>query len=167
LYGIADLFIGLGGTSLLNANIFIEADHRTLSQDIFPPEIRNNPSVLDECILTSFSYLTIDYKRAGYVLQPEIYPEDWPKLAKLQVLEKQAELLGPEYKERFRRLHQTTTFKDGLNNMGVYQKKSTLTGQDTTGINDGSKNSTLMNYLPDAWNHGAEMYALISLSLTG
>ena len=42
--------------------------------------------------------------------------------------------------------------------MGVYQKASTLSGQDSTGVNDGSKNSTLMNYLPDAWNHGAEMY---------
>lgn len=155
--------IGLGGTSLLNANIFIEADHRTLSQDVFPPEIRNNPSVLEECNLTLCSYLTLVYKRAGYVLQPEIYPEDFPQLSKLTVLEKQAKLLGPEYSERFRRLRQTTTFKDGLNNMGVYQKKSTLSGQDTTGINDGSKNSTLMNYLPDAWNHGAEMYALISL----
>jgi len=42
-------FTGLGGTSLLNANVFIEADHRTLSQNVFPPEIRENPSDLDEC----------------------------------------------------------------------------------------------------------------------
>jgi hypothetical protein len=109
------------------------------------------------CFMT---FLTdLDYDRAAYVLQPECYPEDFPELPKLTTLEKQAGLLGPKYKERFRRLRQTTTFKDGLNHMGVYQKKSTLTGQDCTGVNDGSKNSTLMNYLPDAWNHGAEMYA--------
>lgn len=36
-------------------------------------------------------------------------------------------------------------------------KASTLSGQDCTGVNDGSKNSVLMNYLPDAWNWGAEM----------
>jgi choline dehydrogenase-like flavoprotein len=41
---------GLGGTSLLNANVFLPADHRTLSQGVFPPEIRNDPSCLDECI---------------------------------------------------------------------------------------------------------------------
>jgi hypothetical protein len=46
-------FTGLGGTSLLNANVFIEADHRTLSQNVFPPEIRANPSELDECTIPS------------------------------------------------------------------------------------------------------------------
>ena len=29
---------------------------------------------------------------------------------------------------------------------------------DSTGVNDGSKSSTLVNYLSDAWNWGAEMY---------
>ena len=37
-------------------------------------------------------------------------------------------------------------------------KASTLSGQDCTGVNDGSKSSTLMNYLPDAWNWGAEIF---------
>jgi hypothetical protein len=91
------------------------------------------------------------------VLQPVPYPEDFPTLPKLKVLEEQAKLLGPEYEKRFKRVPLTTTFKAGLNNMGVFQHASTLSGEDSTGINDGSKNSTLMNYLPDAWNHGAEM----------
>lgn len=84
----------------------------------------------------------------------------WPELPKLNALEEQAKRLGEEFQKRFKRAPITTTFKDGLNNMGVYQHKSTLTGQDATGVNDGSKNSTLMNYLPDAWNHGTEMYFL-------
>lgn len=37
-------------------------------------------------------------------------------------------------------------------------KASTLSGQDSTGVNDGSKSSVLMNYLPDAWNWGAEIF---------
>lgn len=37
-------------------------------------------------------------------------------------------------------------------------KASTLTGMDATGVNDGSKSSTLVNYLSDAWNWGAEMF---------
>jgi hypothetical protein len=86
--------------------------------------------------------------------------QKWPELPKLNALEEQARRLGEDFHKRFKRAPITTTFKDGFNNMGVYQKKSTLTGQDATGINDGSKNSTLMNYLPDAWNHGAEMYLI-------
>ena len=43
--------LGLGGTSLVNANVFLQADHRTLSQPSFPPEIRNDPSCLDECTI--------------------------------------------------------------------------------------------------------------------
>jgi len=94
------------------------------------------------------------------VLQPKEYPQDWPQLPKLNALEEQAKRLGKDFHERFRRVPITTTFEDGLNAMGVRQHKSTLTGQDTTGVNDGSKNSTLMNYLPDSWDHGAEMYLL-------
>lgn len=91
------------------------------------------------------------------MLQPVPYPEHFRTLLKLKVFEEQAELLGPQYKERFKRVPLTTAFKDGFNNMGVFQHASTLSGEDATGINDGSKNSTLMNYLPDAWNRGAEM----------
>jgi hypothetical protein len=92
------------------------------------------------------------------VLQPEEYPEDFKPLQKLELLKEQAKLLGPEFEQNFKRVPQTTTFKAGVNHMGVKQEASTLSGQDATGINDWSKNSTLMNYLPDAWNHGAEMY---------
>ncbi|KAK8170258.1 hypothetical protein IWX90DRAFT_414601 [Phyllosticta citrichinensis] len=34
----------------------------------------------------------------------------------------------------------------------------TCSGQDCSGVNDGSKNSVLMNYIPDAWNWGAEIF---------
>ena len=47
---------GLGGTSLLNANVFLKADHRTLSLDSFPPEIRNNPNNLDPCNTMSLAF---------------------------------------------------------------------------------------------------------------
>lgn len=100
----------------------------------------------------------LDYDFARDVLQPEKYPEDWKPLPKLQLLEEQAKLLGPQFESRFKRVPQTTTFKAGINHMGVRQEASTLSGQDATGVNDWSKNSTLMNYLPDAWNHGTEMY---------
>ncbi|OMP81766.1 Cholesterol oxidase [Diplodia seriata] len=136
---------GLGGTSLVNANVFLECDKRTLTLGAWPPEIRNDPSALDPY-----------YTRAKEMLQPTPHPEDFPPPKKLSVLEKQAEALG--LKQNFYRVPQTTFFREGLNNAGVQMKASTGSGQDCTGVNDGSKNSVLMNYIPDAWNWGAEIF---------
>ena len=89
------------------------------------------------------------------MLQPAAYPEEYPKLPKLTMLEKQADWLG--LRDKFYRVPQTTRFMDGPNSTGVTMHASTLTGMDSTGLNDGSKSSTLVNYLSDAWNWGAEM----------
>jgi hypothetical protein len=89
-------------------------------------------------------------------LEPVPYPLEFPRLPKLDLLEKQADLLG--LGRNFYRVPQTTRFEDGPNGSGVSMQASTLTGMDATGINDGSKSSTLVNYLSDAWNWGAEMF---------
>ncbi|KAH8663936.1 glucose-methanol-choline oxidoreductase [Xylariales sp. PMI_506] len=136
---------GLGGTSLINANVYLEADHQTLQQEAWPEEIRNNPHGLRKY-----------YKMARDMLEPEQYPHDWPHLPKLDLLKKQAEYLNMS--DKFHRVHQTTRFRNGPNKAGVEMKPSALTGQDATGLNDGSKNSTLVTYLADAWNWGAEMF---------
>jgi choline dehydrogenase-like flavoprotein len=134
---------GLGGTSLLNANIFLEADEGTMGMDSWPEELRK-PNALKEY-----------YDRAASVLQPKPYPEDWPELPKLSLLEKQHKALGMG---KFYRPPQTTRFEGGPNSTGVEMYPSALTGMDSTGVNDGSKSSTLVNYLSDAWNWGAEMF---------
>ncbi|KAL1870800.1 hypothetical protein VTK73DRAFT_2429 [Phialemonium thermophilum] len=136
---------GLGGTSLINANVFLEADEGTLSTKMWPPEIRNDVKGLKRY-----------YEKVEKVLEPQEYPDDWPKLKKLEVLKKQAEALG--LGECFRKVRQTTRFKNGPNSCGVEMSPSALTGQDTTGVNDGSKTTTLVTYLADAWNWGAEMF---------
>lgn len=41
--------IGLGGTSLMNANVFLRADEGALSMPQWPEEIRNVPGALDPC----------------------------------------------------------------------------------------------------------------------
>jgi choline dehydrogenase-like flavoprotein len=135
---------GLGGTSLLNANVFIEADDKTMEMDCWPEELRK-PGALDPY-----------YKRAAKVLEPEEYPRDWPDLPKLTMLERQADALG--WSEDFKRVRQTTRFMGGPNSTGVEMYPSALTGMDSTGVNDGSKSSTLVNYLSDAWNWGAELF---------
>lgn len=47
-YGTLTCFEGLGGTSLLNANVFLRADDRTLAMKEWPPEIKQAGS-LDKC----------------------------------------------------------------------------------------------------------------------
>ena len=102
------------------------------------------------------SNTSLDYDAAREMLQPEPYPETYPTPKKLSVLQEQAEHLGQGH--NFYRPPQTTFFKDGLNNAGVRMKASTGSGQDSTGVNDGSKNSVLVTYLADAWNYGAELF---------
>lgn len=60
--------------------------------------------------------------------------------------------------DKFRLVPQTTRFRVGPNSCGVEMAPSSLTGQDVTGVNDGSKTTTLVTYLADAWNWGAEMF---------
>jgi hypothetical protein len=92
------------------------------------------------------------------VLQPKPYPTSYPELKKLSLLKKQAAFLGWEHK--FYRPPQTTRFEDGPNSTGVMMHASTGSGSDSTGVNDGSKTTTLVTYLSDAWNWGAEMYCV-------
>ena len=135
---------GLGGTSLLNANVFLRADPGTRSLPEWPADLRGTDA-LDKY-----------YNRAASVLQPAQYPEDFPPLPKLDLLRRQAQALGAE--ANFYRVPQTTRFENGPNSTGVQMLASSLTGMDSTGVNDGSKSSTLVNYLSDAWNWGAEIF---------
>ncbi|KAE8422651.1 FAD/NAD(P)-binding domain-containing protein [Aspergillus pseudocaelatus] len=69
----------LGGCSLVNAGVFLEADQGTLQRGPWPPEIKNDPSGLQ-----------MYYSRAADMLQPSTYPANHPPLAKLEHLRKQA-----------------------------------------------------------------------------
>ncbi|CAM1504954.1 Fc.00g025450.m01.CDS01 [Cosmosporella sp. VM-42] len=135
---------GLGGTSLVNANVFLEPTPAVLEMDFWPEELRGRKA------------WNKYYERAKQVLEPAEYPDTSPDLLKAKLLQKQAELMG--YEANFRRTPQTTRFQDGPNSTGVYMRASTLTGMDATGINDGSKSTTLVNYLSDAWNWGSEIF---------
>ncbi|KKF94954.1 GMC oxidoreductase [Ceratocystis platani] len=136
---------GLGGTSLINANIFLPADKGVLGLPTWPQEIREDPESLDQY-----------YDKVAAVLEPETYPDSWPKLHKVELLKRQARLMG--MRDKFRKIPQTTRFNNGPNSCGVEMRSSTLSGEDITGINDGSKNTTLVTYVADAWNWGAEIF---------
>jgi cholesterol oxidase len=142
---------GLGGTSLINANVSIEPDPRVFEQPQWPEQLRNDVGAgLDE-----------GYERARRMLRPERYPDGSPQLAKLEALERSAKQLG--HAARFERLPINVTFEDGPNHVGVEQKACVLCGDCVSGCNHWAKNTVLMNYLPDASDRGAEMYAGVAV----
>ena len=143
---------GLGGTSLVNANVSIEPDHRVLEDVSWPAEFRNNISDFQEGIM-----------HARDMLKPSPYPEGkngYPVLNKTAAMRTSAEFMS----EEFRLLNINVNFEDKFpNHVGVEQHKCLNCGDCVTGCNVGAKNTTAMNYLPDAYNHGAEIYTDISV----
>ncbi|GEO07709.1 GMC family oxidoreductase N-terminal domain-containing protein [Segetibacter aerophilus] len=142
---------GLGGTSLVNANVSLVPEKRVLEHAEWPTAIRQDPD----------SYWR-NIARAKHMLQPNPYPEGqngWPKLPKAEAMKKSAAGMGQTAKY----LDINVTFKDGKNNAGQDQYECKLCGDCMTGCNYGAKNTTLMNYLPDAKNHGAEIFTEVSV----
>ncbi|EAQ27871.1 hypothetical protein NAP1_09762 [Erythrobacter sp. NAP1] len=133
---------GLGGTSLINANVSLELDKRLLDQAHWPAAFREDPHAID-----------VYYERAREMLSPNPYPDTYPALGKLDALEHSAKAMG----KRFYKTPINVTFEDKTNKFGVPQPACTNCGDCTSGCNVGAKNTTLMNYLPDAANHGAEI----------
>ena len=142
---------GLGGTSLVNANVSLVPEKIVLEHSEWPTALKEDPD----------SYWR-NLERAKHMLQPNPYPEGmdgWPKLAKAEAMKKSAEGMGKAAKY----LDINVTFKDGKNNAGQDQYECKLCGDCMTGCNYGAKNTTLMNYLPDAKNHGAEIFTEVSV----
>ena len=142
---------GLGGTSLVNANVSLVPEKRVLEHEKWPAAIKADPQ----------SYWR-NLERAKNMLQPNPYPEGhngYPKLPKAEAMKRSAE--GMAQKAKY--LDINVTFEDRRNNAGQDQYKCELCGDCMTGCNYGAKNTTLMNYLPDAKNHGAEIFTEVSV----
>lgn len=140
---------GLGGTSLVNANVSLPAEPRVFEDTRWPQEIRDDADGL----------LEKGYAQATAMLKPVPYPDSSPTLPKLAALQKSGDYLA----ERTYRPPINVTFEDGVNHVGVEQSACTLCGDCVTGCNYGAKNTVLMNYLPDAKNHGAEIFTRVSV----
>ncbi|MGQ1785941.1 GMC family oxidoreductase N-terminal domain-containing protein [Saccharicrinis sp. GN24d3] len=143
---------GLGGTSLVNANVSIEAEERVFDDSLWPIAIRNNMDTLKEGIAVAWD-----------MLKPVPYPEGkngYPVLAKTEGMRKSAAAM----QENFRLLDINVTFENKVNHVGIKQCKCINCGDCVTGCNHGAKNTTAMNYLPDAVNHGAQIFTEIGVS---
>ena len=139
---------GLGGTSLINANVCLPPDPRVFDDPCWPQELRDDLATL----------VADGLRRAEEMLKPTPYPQDFPPLHKLQALEKSADYL----QEKFYRPPIKVTFEDGVNHVGVPQQACKVCGDCVSGCNYAAKNTLIMNYLPDARNHDAEIYTRVA-----
>lgn len=141
---------GLGGTSLINANVSIEADDRVFQDPRWPAAIRDD-----------LASVKAGYAHARAMLKPNPVPAAL-SFAKLRAQETSAAKLGAP----LHRADINVTFDrpaDYINHVGVPQQGCTLCGDCVAGCNHGAKNTTQMTYLPDAVNHGAEIYTEVEV----
>lgn len=140
---------GLGGTSLINANVSLEPEPGVFEDPRWPQAVRDHRDTL----------LKDGYARAREMLKPNPYPNNAPNLPKLDANKKSADYL--KQGAHFYKPPINVTFDklpNNLNHVGVEQLPCNQCGDCVSGCNNKAKNTTLMNYLPDAWNHGAEIF---------
>jgi cholesterol oxidase len=139
---------GLGGTSLINASVALEPSDAVFADDRWPAPLRRHPEVLRPFM-----------SAARKMLGSNPYPQSWPDVPKLQALEQAAAGLG----RTVVRPDLNVTFTSGPNAAGVRQNACNLCGDCCSGCNYGAKNTTLMNYLPDAYAHGAHIFTEVAV----
>ncbi|MFW2544950.1 GMC oxidoreductase [Primorskyibacter sp. 2E107] len=141
---------GLGGTSLINANVSLQPDPRVFDDPVWPAALRAE---------AGSGALAEGFRRAEAMLQPTRYPEDWPSLAKFESLKTSGRAMGTEAE----RVPINVRFESGPNAAGVEQAACTLCGDCCSGCNIGAKNTTAMNYLADAVAHGAQVFCGVAV----
>ena len=139
---------GLGGTSLINANVAIDMEDAVFEDSEWPRALRNDREAL----------FNLDRKHFIDMIKPTPYPDDYPHLQRFDRMKEAVAALDIEDVPLYR-LPLFVTFDDKIkNHVGVPQPKCTACGNCMSGCNVGSKNTLNMNYLPDAKAHGAELF---------
>ncbi|MBI1416216.1 MAG: hypothetical protein GC146_03250 [Limimaricola sp.] len=148
---------GLGGTSLINANVSISPVEGVFTQTETGPDGKERhlwPKAFRVAAdgTPIATPLAAEYAEAiaGLGAQPLPASKTFPKI---EALKKAADELGYP----FERPPINVTFADGKNHFGNFQPVCTDCGDCCSGCNYGAKNTTLMNYLPFAAANGAEI----------
>jgi cholesterol oxidase len=132
---------GLGGTSLVNANVAIVPDAAAFEQAGWPRSLTRE-------VLLPY------YDRARQMLAATPHPRALA-LPKVQALARRANEIGAAAFG----LDLAVNFAiDGPNPYGVPQSPCTDCGDCVSGCNVGAKNTLYMNYLPAARNAGAQIF---------
>lgn len=149
---------GLGGTSLINANVGLDADPAVFQDSAWPKELKDDLHQLT----------TTDRQHFVEMIKPMPYPDHYPHLHKIDRMKDGLAEFDIEDLDKV--LYKTplyVTFKDKpSNHVGVPQPKCTGCGNCCGGCNVGAKNTLNMNYLPDAKAHGAELFTEVNTAAT-
>lgn len=146
---------GLGGGSLINANVGLDAEPAVYEQPMWPVELKDDLNNL----------MTIDREHVVEMLKPTPYPDNYPALDKIKRMKDGLQEFDIEdIDQMFYKTPIYVTFKDTpSNHVGVPQPKCTACGNCCSGCNVGAKNTLNLNYLPDAKAHGAEIFTEVSV----
>ncbi len=132
---------GLGGTSLINANVCLTPDERVFSSAAWPHQVGSD-RVLAE-----------GYVRARAMLRPSPQP-GWQGFAKVRALDAAASVMNKHLKGV--PIH--VAFSSGPNAAKVPQPSCIACGDCCGGCNVGAKTTVANTYLADAVAHGAEIF---------
>lgn len=144
---------GLGGSSLINANVAIRPDREVFWQNVWPAALRDR------------GYLDPYYELAEYELG--VAKEPWDHTHKMVAQRKAWEVLresGASYEAA--NLTLTRGMSGGLpilNRQGMLQRPCIDCGDCLTGCNVGAKNTLMFNYLPMARRAGAEFFTQVEV----
>ena len=143
---------GLGGTSLINANVSLEPEPRVFDDPRWPAESAPTTTAASRTAIA----------RAAEMLKPQPYPAA-PRLPKLDALAKAAAAFDGG--DDFYRPPINVTFEDGATRRRGAARPATSAATASRAATTGAKNTTLMNYLPDARNNGAEIFTRVAVQV--
>lgn len=143
---------GLGGTSLINANVAIRPDRELFAESRWPKALQQEA---DSGKIWDW------YAEAEKGLGANPHPNAL-ELKKVQALKKG----GAGHSDaEFSALNIVVNFNgERTNSLGEIQAECTDCGDCITGCNVGAKNTLRMNYLPQARAHGAAIFTRIEVS---
>jgi len=133
---------GLGGGSLINAGVALRPDPRVFADPVWPSQISRDLDRIDD-----------GYARATHWLRPAADPKA-REMTKFVALDRASRALRqPPDPARV-----LVSFEANTNPAGIEQPACTRCGDCCSGCNVGAKNTVAQTYLPDAFNHGAEIF---------
>ncbi len=141
---------GLGGTSLINANVCLSPDPRVFEDTAWPQEVRRD------------RLLAEGFVRARHMLRPEVSPNgpSYEKVAALRIA-------ASAFERQVKPIPLHVAYESGPNAAGVHQEACIECGDCCGGCNVGAKTTTLSTYIADAAAFGAEVFTgirVLSLS---
>lgn len=135
---------GLGGTSLINAGMCLRPDPAVFQSPAWPAALRK------ERVLDPY------FGAAEAMLRPAPAPQSALRSPKTRAFEAAATSLATA--EPVPILVNFEPLEGGVNHVGVAQNPCVFCGDCVSGCNYAAKSTLIMNYLPDARAHGAEIF---------